>query len=168
MPKQLCGMSSKLHKNDTVPKFLKLFRWVPGGRARFFFSSKFLEFKKNLPCEIEFLTREQFENSSWNLARILEQFESNSTWTVQERKIETVQDLFQNLWCSWIFHKLFLNILMTFLEYFVNWCLWTVLTCVLGYFKDFSWTLCVLELFLNLFLTISKTVLELNMVLNCA
>ena len=31
------------------------------------------------PCQIEFLFQEQLENSSLNLARILEQFKSNCT-----------------------------------------------------------------------------------------
>ena len=53
---------------------------------------------------------------------------------------------------------------MTFLE----WCSRTVLKCVLDYFKDFSWTYCVLEMFINLFLIISTTFLEHNVFLDCS
>ena len=116
------------------------------------------------PCEIEFLTKEQFKNSSWNLARILEQFMTNCTWTVQEHKLRMAQELFKNLWRSWIFHNF--NVFSWIICWL--WCSWSVLKCVLDYFKDFSWTWYVLELFLNLFLTISKTVLELHILLNCA
>ena len=33
------------------------------------------------PCEIEFLTQEQFKNSSWNLAWIFKLFKNNCTCT---------------------------------------------------------------------------------------
>ena len=100
------------------------------------------------PCEIEFSTQGQFKNSSSNLARILELFNKTCTLTVQEHKLRTVHQLLKNLWCTWNFHKLFLNILMTFLE-----------CCV-----DSG----VLELFLNVFLIISMTIHEHNMFLNCS
>ena len=100
-----------------------------------------------MPCELEILTQGQFKNSSWNLAKILELCNKTCTWTVQEHKLRTVQ-LLRNLWCTWIFHKLFLNILMTFLE-----------CCV-----DSG----VLELFLNVFLIISETFLEYYVFLNCS
>ena len=48
----------------------------------------------SIPCQIEFLTQEQFKNSSWNWARILDLFKNICTWTVQEHKLGTVQELF--------------------------------------------------------------------------
>ena len=119
-------------------------------------------------CEIELLTQGQFKNSSWNLARILELFKKACTWTVQEHKLRTVQQLLKNFWCTGIFHKLFLNILMTFLECCVDWCSWAVLKCVFDYFTNHLWTYYILELFLNLFLITSKTFLEYNVFLNCS
>ena len=87
--------------------------------------------------------------------------------------------------CSWLFRRLFLNIIyswtvltvflncsymcsLSFQRHFMNMCSWTVPRCVLDYFKDLTWTRCVLELFLNVFLVILTTNLEHNVFMNCS
>ena len=81
-------------------------------------------------------------------------------WSVLKFVLDSFKDFF-NIICSW---TVLTFVFLLFQRLFVNkMCSWTVLTFVLDYFRDISLTLCVLELFLNLFLIISKTYIEHHM-----